>query len=276
MTATVSLRGVSKNFGAVQALIDVDLEIRSGEVLAVVGDNGAGKSTLMSVASGSTTVSTGVLSIDGAPVKFASPADARRHGIVASPQQLALCDNLDVVENLYLGHETTGRMGLMDEVQMEHNARELLDSLAAKIPDVRVPVHALSGGQRRSVSIARALLGSPRVILLDEPTNALGVRQTAQILTLIGRLRARGHAVVLASHSITDVLAVADRIVVMRLGRLVAEYQAASTTVEELLGAITGATTTLNTGSNPTVSTGAMSAVNLSRHTADGAHNAIR
>lgn len=241
MTAAVSLVGVSKSFGAAQALIDVDLDIHAGEVLAVVGDNGAGKSTLVGLASGATAPTAGAIRVDGVAVRFGSPADARRHGIVASPQALALCGNLDVVENLYLGHEDA-RAGILDEVSMERGARTVLDSLAARIPDVRVPVHALSGGQRRSVAIARALLGDPRVVLLDEPTNALGVRQTAQILTLIGRLRARGHAVVLASHSITDVLAVADRVIVLRLGRLVAEYDASRTSAEELLGAITGAT----------------------------------
>ncbi|MDZ8276720.1 ATP-binding cassette domain-containing protein [Microbacterium aquimaris] len=241
MTAVVSLAGVSKSFGAAHALVDIDLDIHAGEVVAVVGDNGAGKSTLMGIASGATAPTTGVVRVDGAAVRFGSPADARRHGIAASPQALALCGNLDVVENLYLGHEEA-RAGLLDEVEMERGARVVLDSLAARIPDVRVPVHALSGGQRRSVAIARTLLGDPRVVLLDEPTNALGVRQTAQILTLIGRLRSRGHAVVLASHSITDVLAVSDRVIVLRLGRLVAEYDAAQTTAEQLLGAITGAT----------------------------------
>ncbi len=241
MTATVSLVGVSKRFGAAESLVDVDLDIHGGEVLAVVGDNGAGKSTLMGVVSGTFPPTAGELRVDGAAVRFASPAEARRLGIVAAPQSLALCANLDVVENLYLGHETT-RRGLLDEVEMERNARVVLDSLAARIPDVRVPVRALSGGQRRSVAIARTLLGEPRVILLDEPTAGLGVRQTAQILTLIGRLRGRGHAVVVASHSITDVLAVADRVVVMRLGHLVGEYDAANVTTEELLGAVTGAT----------------------------------
>lgn len=241
MTAVVSIEGVSKDFGAAQALIDIDLQINAGEVLAIVGDNGAGKSTLMGVASGAIAPTAGVLRVDQRPVKFGSPADARRTGIVASPQGLSLCENLDVVENLYLGHENVAN-GLLDEVSMERGARVVLDSLAARIPDVRVPVHALSGGQRRSVAIARTLLGDPRVILLDEPTNALGVRQTAQILTLIGRLRTRGLAVVLASHSITDVLAVADRVAVLRLGRLVAQYDAANTTAEQLLGAITGAT----------------------------------
>ncbi|GAA1860259.1 ATP-binding cassette domain-containing protein [Microbacterium koreense] len=241
MTTVVTFAGVSKSFGAAQALIDVDLQINAGEVLALVGDNGAGKSTLMGIASGAMAPTSGVVRVDGAPQRFSSPADARRQGIVASPQGIALCDNLDVVKNLYLGHEETN-FGILDEPEMERGARQALESLAARIPDVRVPVHALSGGQRRSVAIARSLLGNPRVLLLDEPTNALGVRQTAQILTLIGRLRARGLAVVLASHSITDVLAVADRIVALRLGRIVAEYDAAQTNAEELLAAITGAT----------------------------------
>ncbi|UJP09832.1 ATP-binding cassette domain-containing protein [Microbacterium sp. KUDC0406] len=249
MTAVLSLDRVSKSFGAAHALIDVDLGINAGEVLAVVGDNGAGKSTLMAVASGAVAPDSGTVRVDGASTRFRSPADARRLGIVASPQSLALCGNLDVVENLYLGHEEVGGF-VLDEVRMEHDARVVLDSLAARIPDVRVPVQALSGGQRRSVAIARTLLGEPRVILLDEPTNGLGVRQTAQILTLIGRLRARGHAVVLASHSITDVLAVADRVVVLRLGHLVAEYDTAEVTAEELLGAITGATAVRPSGAS--------------------------
>ena len=149
-------------------------------------------------------------------------------------------------DSLYLGHETT-RAGFLDEVEMEHEARLTLDSLGARIPDVRVPVDALSGGQQRTVAIARTLLSNPRVILLDEPTTGLGVRQTAQILTLISRLRAQGHAVVVASHAITDVLAVADRIAVMRLGHLDGVFDAASTSSETLLGAITGATAPTDT-----------------------------
>lgn len=252
MTAAVSLTGISKSFGAAHALIDVTLDIRAGEVLAIVGDNGAGKSTLMGVASGAITPTAGTVSVDGEPVRLTSPAEARRYGIAASPQQLSLCGNLDVVENLYLGHEASA-FGVLDEVRMEHDARAILESLATRIPDVRVPVHALSGGQRRSVAIARTLLGEPRVVLLDEPTNGLGARQTAQVLTLIGRLRARGHAVVLASHSLTDVLAVADRVVVMRLGHLVATYDAAAVSVEELLAVITGVT-----AAPPTQETGAL------------------
>lgn len=240
MTAPITLSRISVSFGAVQALVNVDLEVRAGEVLALMGDNGAGKSTLIGVISGAVSPGSGTLSADGAPLSLRSPAEARRYGIAAAPQSLALCGNLDVVENLFLGHETS-RWGLLDEVEMEHEARIRLEDLGARIPDVRVRVAALSSGQQRSVSIARTLLQDPRVVLLDEPTTGLGVRQTAQILRLISRLRTQGHAVVLASHSITDVLAVADRVAVLRLGHLVGVYEAAETTSEELLGAITGA-----------------------------------
>lgn len=240
MTTAISLAGISKNFGAAQALVDVDLDINTHEVLAVVGDNGAGKSTLAGIVAGVHAPDRGHVLVDGAPVVLSSPAVARRHGIAAVFQELALCDNLDVVENVFLGHES-GRGGLLDEVTMERHAWELLDRLAARVPSVRAPVSALSGGQRRAVAIARALLGDPRVVVLDEPTTALGIRQTAQVLTLVERLRERGHAVVLISHSITDVQAVADRIAVLRLGRLTGEFDAETTTTEDLLGAITGA-----------------------------------
>ncbi|SDS06990.1 monosaccharide ABC transporter ATP-binding protein, CUT2 family [Paraoerskovia marina] len=240
MTAAITLDGVSKSFGAAQALVDVDLEINTHEVLAVVGDNGAGKSTLAGLLSGVHTPDRGQVRIDGEPVHLTSPAAARREGIAAVFQELALCDNLDVVENLFLGHEAAAGI-FLDEVSMERQAWELLDQLAARVPSVRVPVAALSGGQRRTIAIARALLGDPRVIVLDEPTTALGIRQTAQVLTLVERLRERGHAVVLISHSITDVQAVADRIAVLRLGHLIGEFDAETTTTEDLLGAITGA-----------------------------------
>ncbi|WP_043109721.1 ATP-binding cassette domain-containing protein [Paraoerskovia marina] len=240
MTAAITLAGVSKSFGAAQALVDVDLEVNTHEVLAVVGDNGAGKSTLAGLLSGVHTPDRGQVRIDGEPVHLTSPAAARREGIAAVFQELALCDNLDVVENLFLGHEAAAGI-FLDEVSMERQAWELLDQLAARVPSVRVPVAALSGGQRRTIAIARALLGDPRVIVLDEPTTALGIRQTAQVLTLVERLRERGHAVVLISHSITDVQAVADRIAVLRLGHLIGEFDAETTTTEDLLGAITGA-----------------------------------
>ncbi|WP_402463069.1 ATP-binding cassette domain-containing protein [Isoptericola aurantiacus] len=240
MTAVVRLAGVAKSFGAAQALADIDLDLHPGEVVAVVGDNGAGKSTLAGVLTGVHLPDAGQVRVDGDAVTLTSPAAARALGIAGVQQELALAENLDVVENLFLGHEP--RIGpFLDEVTMERQAWELLDRLGARVPSVRLPVHALSGGQRRAVAIARVLLGDPRVVVLDEPTAALGVRQTAQVLKLIGRLRAGDHAVVLISHSITDVQAVADRIVVLRLGHVVGEFDATTATSEDLLAAITGA-----------------------------------
>lgn len=239
MTEIVSLRGIAKSYGAARALDAVDLTLGGGEVVAVVGDNGAGKSTLVGVLSGAIAADAGTMTYGGRRVSFDSPAAARRAGIAAVPQELALCENLDVVQNLFLGMERT-RGGILDEVAMERTAWQLLDRLAARVPDVRVPVHALSGGQRRGVAVARALLGDPAVIALDEPTAGLGARQTAQVLNLVARLRRDGHAVVFVSHSIPDVLAVADRVIVLRLGRIVAEFDASVTTSEELLAAVTG------------------------------------
>ncbi|WP_165953666.1 ATP-binding cassette domain-containing protein [Streptomyces sp. 8K308] len=238
-TPVLSLRGVSKNFGGVRALIDVDLDIHQHEVLAVVGDNAAGKSTLAGVIAGVYRPDAGRILLDGAPVVLDSPAVARGLGIAAVFQELALCDNLDVVENLFLGHEPT-RGGFLDEVAMERRAWELLGQLATGVPSVRVPVRTLSGGQRQVVAVARALLGSPRVVVLDEPTAALGVRQTAEVLNLVERLRERGHAVVLISHQAADLQAVADRFAVLRLGRIGGELDAASVGYEDLLAAMTG------------------------------------
>ncbi|ROS72135.1 ATP-binding cassette domain-containing protein [Cellulomonas sp. PhB143] len=240
MTSVLTLAGVSKSFGAARALVDVDLEVHPHEVVAVVGDNGAGKSTLAAMLAGVHQPDSGAVLVDGEPVRLASPATARQRGIAAVFQELALCDNLDVVENLFLGHELEAGP-FLDEVAMERQAWELLDQLAARVPSVRMPVSALSGGQRRTVAIARALLGDPRVVVLDEPTAALGIRQTAQVLTLVERLRSRGHSVVLISHSTADVQAVADRIVVLRLGRVNGVFDADAATSEDLLAAITGA-----------------------------------
>ncbi|MDM8086516.1 ATP-binding cassette domain-containing protein [Cellulomonas cellasea] len=242
MSAPVlSLRGVSKSYGAVRALVGVDLDVHAHEVVAVVGDNGAGKSTLAGVVSGALLPDDGHVERDGRPVHLVNPAVARAHGIAAVFQDLALCENLDVVENIFLGQEVT-QGPLLDEVAMEKHAWELLNQLAARVPSVRAPVGALSGGQRQAVAIARSLLGDPRVVVLDEPTASLGITQTAEVLNLIERLRERGHGVVLISHSMADVQAVADRIVVLRLGRVNGDFDAASTSYEDLIAAVTGVT----------------------------------
>nr|BFD96511.1 ATP-binding cassette domain-containing protein [Kitasatospora sp. Xyl93] len=237
----LQLRSVSKRFGAVQALTDVDLTVHAGEVLALVGDNGAGKSTLVKTIAGVHPVDDGTLTWHGDPVRLARPQDATALGIATVYQDLALCDNLDVIANLFLGHEKH-RAGLLDEVAMEQHARRLLDTLAIRIPDVRTPVAALSGGQRQVVAIARALVGEPALVILDEPTAALGVEQTAQVLDLVERLREQGLAVVLVSHNMADVRAVADTVAVLRLGRNNGVFPVADTTQEQIIAAITGAT----------------------------------
>ena len=237
------LTGADKHYGAVRALSGVDLELRAGEVTALVGDNGAGKSTLVKALAGVHGLDAGEFMIDGQPVAIASPQDAVAHGIATVYQDLALCENLDVVANLYLGQEPRHSRGrLLDEEEMEFNARRLLDELAVRtLASVRTPVASLSGGQRQTVAIARALLGTPRVMLLDEPTAALGVAQTAQVLELIRRLRDRGLAVLVISHNLGDVFQVADRAVVLRLGSLAGDYRIADTSQDQIISAITGA-----------------------------------
>ncbi len=236
----LSMRGIDKRFGAVRALSGVDFRVREGEVVALVGDNGAGKSTLVKILAGVHPADAGSIELDGEHVQLSSPADAQEFGIATVFQDLALCENLDVVANLWLGRELIDR-GRLDEVGMEERTWMLLRELAAKIPSVRVPVSTLSGGQRQTVAIARSLIGEPRIVILDEPTAALGVAQTAEVLNLIERLRDRGHGVILISHNLTDVLAVADRIVVLRLGRNNGEFDAETATSEVLIAAITGA-----------------------------------
>lgn len=235
----LSLRGISKSFGAVAALSDVDLDVAAGEVVALVGDNGAGKSTLVKVLSGVHPPDAGTITFESAPVGIASPAAAQQLGIATVFQDLALCENLNVIENLFLGREM--RALRLDDVTMEVRSRELLRQLSAKIPSVRAPIAALSGGQRQTVAIARSLLGDPKVIILDEPTAALGVAQTAEVLNLIDRLRERGHGVIMISHNMADVTAVADRVVVLRLGRNNGVFDAETVSAEELVAAITGA-----------------------------------
>ncbi|MFI2213940.1 ATP-binding cassette domain-containing protein [Streptomyces sp. NPDC020141] len=235
----LSLRGISKSFGAVAALTDVALDVAAGQVVALVGDNGAGKSTLVKILSGVHPPDAGTIGFASRTVTVPTPAAAQQLGIATVFQDLALCENLNVVENLYLGREL--RALRLDDVAMEVNARALLKELSARIPSVRAPVAALSGGQRQTVAIARSLLGRPKVIILDEPTAALGVAQTAEVLNLIERLRERGLGVIMVSHSMAEVKAVADTVVVLRLGRNNGVFDAAEATASDLVAAITGA-----------------------------------
>jgi D-xylose transport system ATP-binding protein len=243
----LELKGVTKSFGAVRALTDVEFEVHAGEVVAVVGDNGAGKSTLSKAISGIQPGDSYEASFEGQPVRLETPQDGTRLGIATVYQDLALADNLDVVENLYLGREVTGvgvgrNLRLLDEVQMEKRTRELLDELKVRtLRSVRTDVGALSGGQRQSVAIARSLLGEPRLVMLDEPTAALGVAQTAEVIALVKRLRDRGLGVVIISHNLNDIFQMADRIVVLYLGRRSATFDRATSTPEQVVAAITGA-----------------------------------
>lgn len=235
----LKLRQISKNFGAVSALTDIDLDVHAGEVVALVGDNGAGKSTLIKILAGVHQPSSGTIEFCGETVSLDSPGRALELGIATVFQDLALCENLDVVANLFLGHELSPWN--LDEVAMEVKAWTLLRELAARIPSVREPVASLSGGQRQTVAIARSLLLDPKIIMLDEPTAALGVAQTAEVLNLIERVRDRGLGVIIISHNMEDVRAVADRVVVLRLGRNNGVFSPDATN-NELVTAITGAT----------------------------------
>lgn len=235
----LSLRGICKHFGAVAALTDIDLDVAAGEVVAIVGDNGAGKSTLVKVLSGVHAADAGKVFFHGEEVSLGSPAEAHELGMATVFQDLALCENLDVKANLFLGQEL--RPWMLDEVAMEKRAWELLRELSARIPTLDVPVAALSGGQRQTVAIARSLLSSPKIVLLDEPTAALGVAQTAEVLNLVERLKDNGLGVVMISHNMEDVRAVADRVAVLRLGRNNGVFDARDVSSEEIVAAITGA-----------------------------------
>ena len=256
-TPLLALRGVSKRFGAVQALDGVDFEVAAGEVVGLVGDNGAGKSTLVKTIAGIYSPDEGEFFFEGEPVSIGGPNAATALGIATVYQDLALCDNLDVVSNLFLGREkiAAGPGALtrqLDETDMEHSSEQLLSNLAVTIPSLRTEVGTLSGGQRQQVAVARSLLGEPKVVLLDEPTAALGVAQTAQVLALITRLRERGLGVVVISHNLSDVFQVTDRIFVLRLGRRAASFATASANTEDVVAAITGATERAAANGNPT------------------------
>jgi D-xylose transport system ATP-binding protein len=243
--ALLELDEVSKRFGPVQALDRVDFAVHAGEVVGLVGDNGAGKSTLVKTIAGIHSADAGRMRFDGREIKVSRPQDATHLGIATVYQDLALCDNLDVVANIFLGQEEVapgpGEVSRqLDEAKMEHRGGELLSSLAVTIPSLRTEVGTLSGGQRQQVAVARSLLGEPRVVLLDEPTAALGVPQTKQVLGLIGRLRERGLGVVVISHNLANIFEVADRIAVLRLGRNAGDFKAEQTTEEHVVSAITG------------------------------------
>ena len=237
---TLELRGVSKRFGSVEALREVEFEVRDGEVMALVGDNGAGKSTLIKCVAGIYSIDGGQIFFDGQPVTIHGPKDAAKLGIEVVYQDLALCDNLDVVQNMYLGREVHDPIFRLREAPMEQKTAETLKSLSVTtIKSVRQPVATLSGGQRQSVAVARAVLWNNRVVFLDEPTAALGVAQTRQVLDLVKRLGEQGLAVVLVSHNLNDVFEVADRITVLRLGQDVGVYDKAATNEQEIVQAIT-------------------------------------
>src|SRR3954447_19575545 len=239
-TATLELGKVSKSFGSVEALREVDFEVRDGEVMALVGDNGAGKSTLIKCVAGIHSIDGGEFLFDGRRVTIHGPKDAARLGIEVVYQDLALCDNLDVVQNMYLGREDHDSFHRPRGPPMEQRTSETLKSLAVTtIRSVRQPVASLSGGQRQSVAVARAVLWNNRVVFLDEPTAALGVAQTRQVLDLVKRLREQGLAIVIVSHNLLDVFEVAARIPVLRLGRNVGVYEKDKTNQQEIVEAIT-------------------------------------
>jgi D-xylose transport system ATP-binding protein len=235
------LRGISKSFGAVRALYQVDFEVYAGEVVGFVGDNGAGKSTLIKVISGVAPADEGEIFLEGQKISIPNPQAANRVGIETVYQDLALCDNLDVVANLFLGREERSLIRSLNEIDMEKQTLNVLRTLDVKLPSTRTAVASLSGGQRQSVAVAKSILRQAKVVLLDEPTAALGVAQTRQVLNLIRRLRDQGLAVVVISHNLADVFEVVDRVIVLRLGRRVGTFDVKTTTPEQIVAAITGA-----------------------------------
>jgi D-xylose transport system ATP-binding protein len=255
-TPLLQLRGITKTFGSVEALTDVDFEVNAGEVMALVGDNGAGKSTLIKCIAGTHSADSGEILFEGSPVHIHSPKDAARLGIEVVYQDLALCDNLDVVQNMYLGREAQ-RFQILNEATMEQHTAETLKSLAVTtISSIRQPVATLSGGQRQSVAVARAVMWNSKLVILDEPTAALGVAQTEQVLALVRRLGEQGLAVVLISHNLHDIFETADRITVLRLGRNVGIFERRTVTQQAVVEAITAGKPTKVSGVSATASAG--------------------
>jgi D-xylose transport system ATP-binding protein len=232
--------GVTKRFGAIQALTEVNFEVREGEVMALVGDNGAGKSTLIKGIAGIYAFDEGEVFFQERKVTINSPRDASQLGIEVVYQDLALADNLDVVANMFLGRERTGPLARLDEASMEKSCVDTLNSLAVTtLRSVRLPVASLSGGQRQSIAVAKAVMWNSKVVILDEPTAALGVAQTRQVLDLVQRLAEKGLAVVMISHNLHDIFEVADRIAVLRLGQMVNVFERKSSTQQEIVHAMT-------------------------------------
>lgn len=237
----MALRGVGKRFGSRAVLRGVDLDLHGGECLGLVGDNGAGKSTLSKIMSGATIPDEGEIRLDGEPVAFSGPAEARARRIEMVYQELSLCDTVDVAGNLFLGREIC-RAGFLDQRAMRREGRRMLEALGIRVPSMRAKVARLSGGQRQSIAIARAASFAPRVLLLDEPTSALAVAEVEAVLALIGQVKARDVAVVLITHRLQDLFRVCDRIAFMYEGSKIAERRARETDLEEVVRLIVGGT----------------------------------
>jgi ABC-type sugar transport system ATPase subunit len=246
-TTVLEARGITRSFGAVTALADASLALHQNEVLGLVGDNGAGKSTLLKILSGVLPADSGQIYLEGREVRLRRPHDALEAGIETVYQDLALVDTMSAYQNVYLGREELARpwplrlLGLVDDRVMRQRSREVLDALAVKVPSINVSVKGMSGGQRQCLAIARAILWGRRIVILDEPTAALGVRESRQVLDVIKDLRKHNVSVIVVSHNMQQMMEVADRITVMRLGRTVATRVVSETTAEEIVGLITGA-----------------------------------
>ena len=251
MTALLSLSQIKKNYGAVEALQGVDLELNKGEILALVGDNGAGKSTLIKILSGVIAPTSGAITLEGHTVSFSSPRSSTEHGITTVYQDLALCENLDVVGNLFLGHEELAKKirfpRILSSFKMQRMAIDLLASLSINLPSIRSRVEQLSGGQRQAVAIARALSLNPQIILLDEPTAALGAAQRRDLLGLMSTLKKRDIGVIFITHNLNEVLQVSDRVVVLRQGKNISSAPTSEITEASLVAVITGISNELST-----------------------------